>query len=240
MAVIDDITDLAQDVYFSINGAENDDTGEDLTLFQNSFIRSFNLWIREYETEAYWNVARVNDYELATIANTTDYSFDLPSAYRTPVFDQNKYLKFVLDDGTVISRFKLVSPDQRQVDDDVYRPDRAAFIEGGRNGGGKVVLSRAPRAEEVGAKIVLDVVKFFPKLTSIDGTVLDWIYSNQVATLGIAKNNTLSDVTKVTLSPSFAQKYTNELNKAMNINAASTEIDEMQRDDFSHIGGIGF
>ena len=240
MAVIDDITELAQDVYFSINGAENDDTGDDLTIFQNSFIRAFNLWVREYETEAYWNVARVLDYVLATILDTTTYSFTLPSTYRTPIFDENKYLKFVLTDGTVISRFKLVDPNQRQVDDDLLRADRATFIPAGRNGGGTVVLSRAPRAEEVGAKIVLDVAKMFPKLTRTDGAVLDWIANDQVATLGIAKNQTLSDVTKVSLSPSFTQKYTNELNKAMNANNASTEIDEMRGEDYGYIGGVGF
>lgn len=238
MAAIDDIQDLAQNTYFTINGAENDDTGTDLTTFQNSFIRAFNIWVREYETEAYWHVARVNDYVLATIADTTTYSFTLPTTYRTPIFQQNKYLKFVLSDGTVISKFKLVNPDQRQVDDDVWRKDRATFIEAGRSGGGTVVLSRAPKAEEVGAKIVLDVVKMFPKLTSADSTVLAWIYNDTVATLGIAKNMTLSDVTKVSLSPTFVQRYTNELNKALNINNASTDEDEMQRDDYSSIGGI--
>lgn len=237
MAVIDDIQDLAQDVYFSINGAENDDTGDDLTLFQNAFIRSYNLWVKEYETEAYWKVARVNDYVLSTITDTTTYSFTLPNTYRTPVFDQDKYLKFVLSDGTVISKFKLVSPDQRQVDTDIYRKDRATFLEGGRKGGGTIVLSRAPNSNEMGARIVLDVVKFFPKLTATDGTVLDWVYNDQVATLGIAKNNTLADVTKVTLSPSFTQRYTNELNKALNINNASNEVDEMETDDYSGIGG---
>lgn len=238
MAVIDDITELAQDTYYSINGAENDDTGDDLTTFQNSFIRAFNLWLREYETEAYWNVARVNDLVLATIADTVTYSFALPTTYRTPIFDENKYLKFVLSDGTVISKFKLVDPNQRQVDDDLLRKDRATFIPAGRNGGGTVVLSRAPRSEEVGAKIVLDVVKLFPKLTRTDGTVLDWIANNEVATLGVAKNQTLSDVTKVSLSPSFTQKYTNELNKAMNINNASTDVDEMRGEDYGTIGGI--
>jgi hypothetical protein len=238
MAAIDLIQDLAQNTYFTINGAENDDTGADLTTFQNNFIRAFNLWLREYETEAYWHVARVNDYVLATIANTTTYSFALPTTYRTPVFDQNKYAKLVLADGTVIAKFKLVNPDQRQVDSDYDRPDRATFIESGRGGGGNLVLSRVPRAEEVGASIVLDVVKMFPKLTSTDATVLDWIYNDTIASLGIAKNNTLSDVTKVALSPSFAQKYSNELNKALNINNATNEEDDDQRDDFSGIGGI--
>lgn len=237
MAVIEDIQDLAQDVYFSINGAENDDTGDDLTLFQNNFIRAFNLWVREYETEAYWHVARVNDFVLATIADTTTFSFVLPTIYRTPIFEQNKYLKFILADGTIISKFAMVNPDQRQVDSDIDRPDRATFMEAGRGGGGTIVLSRAPKAEEVGAQMVLDVVKLFPKLTTTDDTVLSWIYNDTVANLGIAKNMTLSDVTKIALSPSFAQKYSNELNKALNINNASNEVDDMDRDDYSYIGG---
>lgn len=237
MAAIDNITELAQDQYFTVNGSENDDTGDDLTIFQNNYIRAFNLWLREYETETYWNVARVNDYELGTIADDTTYSFDLPTDYRTPVFDQNKYLKFV-NDGTVIAKFKLVNPDQRQVDDDIERPDRATFIEAGSGGGGKIVLSRAPTEEEIGSTMVLDVVKMFPALTRTDDTVLSWIYSKQIATLGISKNVTLADVTKVSLSPSFAQKYSNELNKALNINMASNEVDVMPGEDFSNIGGI--
>lgn len=232
MAAIDDITELAQDVYFTVNGSENDDTGDDLTIFQNDFIRAFNLWLDEYETEAYWNRVRVNDYVLATIANTTDYSFDLPEDYRTPIFDENKYLKFV-NDGIVLAKFKLVDPNQRQVDDDWARPDRATFADNN-----KIVLSRAPTAEEVGASIVLDVVRRFPKLTRTDATALSYIYSKQVAVLGIAKNITLSDVTKVSLSPSFAQKYSNELNKALNTNNASNEIDDMRGEDYSNIGGI--
>lgn len=232
MAAIDEIRNLAQDTYFTINGAENDDTGEDLEIFENNFIRGFNLWIDEYETEAYWNEARVNDYSIATISNTTTFSFPLSDIYRTPVVSPDKYVKFILDDGTVISKFKLVNPNQRQVDDDYSRPDRATFV--GRN----IVLSRSPRPEEVGAKVILDVVQYFPKLTRSNADALALIYSKQIAVLGVAKNNTLSDVTKVSLSPSFAQKYDNELEKAKQANEASNEIDEMRRDDFSYIGGV--
>lgn len=240
MAAIDNITNYAQDQYFTVNGAENDDTGADLTTFQNNYIRAFNLWLDEYETEAFWNVARVNDYVLATIGDTTTYSFDLPATYRSPVFQKNKYLKFVLADGTVIAKFKLVDPNQRQDDEDIERPDRATFLPTGSvgTGGGKVILSRTPTSEEVGASIVLDVVKMFPRLTSTDDTVLSWIYSKQIATLGISKNTTLADVTKANLSPSFTQRYTNELNKALNANMASNEIDDMGGDDYSNIGGI--
>lgn len=239
MAAIDNITEYAQDQYFTVNGAENDDTGDDLTVFQNNYIRAFNLWLDEYESETAWNKARQDDYELGVINDTIDYSFELPATYRTPVFDENKYLKFV-SDGIVISKFKLVDPNQRQVDDDVYHPDRATFLPAGSIGvgGGTIILSRAPTAEEVGATMVLDVVRMFPRLTRDDDTALTWIFSKQLATLGISKNVALSDVTKVSLSPSFAQKYSNELNKALNANMASNEIDTMRGENFGYIGGI--
>ena len=97
MSAIDNITEFAQDVYFTINGAENDDTGADEEIFQNDFIRAFNLFVDEYETEAYWNKLRVDDYVLTTIANTTDYIFPLPDDYRTPVFNQYKEVKLIND-----------------------------------------------------------------------------------------------------------------------------------------------
>lgn len=231
MASIDEIRDLAQDVYFTVNGTENDDTDEDLEIFENNFIRAFNLWLDEYETEAYWNDARVNDYVLGTVNNTTTYSFPLSDIYRTPVIDENKYLKFV-NDGTTISQFKLVNPNQRVVDDSYDRPNRAAFV------GGKVVLSRNPTEAELGSQMVLDVVQYFPKLTRTNAEALALLYNKQIAVLGVAKNQSLSDLTKVSLSPSFAQKYAEELKKAIAANNASNELDEMRRDDFSYIGGV--
>lgn len=232
MAAIDNITKLAQKTYYTINGAQNDDENEDLVEFQNNFILGFNLWKDEFETEAYWNLARTDDYVLGTVSNTTTFSFELSDDYRTPVFDENKYLKFILPDGTIIARFKMVDPNQRQVDDDYERPDRATFV--GRN----IVLSRAPRAEELTAQMVLDVVQFIPDLTRTDDSALSFLPNSQLAVLGVAKNNTLSDLTKVSLSPSFAQKYSNELNKALNINNSSNEIDEMRGQNYGGIGGI--
>lgn len=229
---IDNITDLAQDVYYTVNGVVNDDTGDDLTQFQDDFIRAFNLWKDEFETEAYWAKLRVDDYTLATIADTTTYSFTLPDDYRTPVINQNKWLKVVLNDGTVISKFKMVDPNQRQVDDSWEHPDRAAFV--GRN----VVLSRAPKDTEVGATLVLDVVEYLPPLTRTDDDAIALLPNKQLAVLGVAKNTSLSNVVKIALSPSFAQKYNNELQKAIAENNLSTEIDDMQRDNYGYINGI--
>ena len=232
MAAIDNITDLAQDLYYSVNGVENDDEGEDLTQFQNDFIRGFNLWKDEFELEAYWITLRVNDYTLATIADTTTTSFALPDDYRTPVINQNRYLKFVTADDTVIAKFKMVDPNQVKVDDSWETPDRATFI--GRN----IVLSRAPKAVEVGATIVLDVMEWMPPLTRNDDSAIELLPNKQLAVLGVAKNSSLANVVKTSLSPSFTQKYNNELQKAIAQNNVSTEIDEIQRDNYSYIGGI--
>ena len=234
MAAIDEIREAAQNVYFTINDVENDDEDEDLEIFENEFIRAFNLFREEYETEDYWNNLRVNDFVLATINNTNIFSFTLPEEYRTPVIQQDKYLKFVLPDGTIIAKFKMVDPNQRVIDDDYLRKDRAAFV--GRN----IVLSRTPRESELTAKIVLDVVLKIPKLTRNDSTALDLMLSSQIYTLGVAKNKTLGNVVKGTLSSPFAQKYNNELQKLKNINNASTDVDDMQSEDYGYITGIGF
>lgn len=231
MAAIDNIRALAQKTYYSINGTVNDDTGTDLVEFEDNFIMGFNLWKDEYEAETYWNSVRTNDYVLATVGDTTTFSFELPEEYRTPVIDMDKYVKFEID-GIVVAKFKLVDPNQRIVDDELDRPNRATFV--GRN----IVLSRAPKEEELTASIVLDVVSYIPDLTRTDDTALGLIYSPNIAVLGIAKNNTLSDVTKVSLSPSFAQKYNNELNKAVAINNATNEVDAMRGENYSNIGGI--
>lgn len=227
----DNITDLAQDWWFTVNGSEKNAVGTALVKFQNQFIRGFNLWKQEYETETYWNNLRVDDYVLTTIFDTNTYSWELDEDYRTPVFDPNKELKFVLD-GTIIARFKLVNPNQLQVDDSLDNPNRATFV--GRN----IVLSRAPTEEEVGSQILLDVVSYLPDLTIKDDTALGLIYNRQIAVLGVAKNTTLPDTVKGPLSPNFTQKYKDELNKALNANMASNAIDDMRRDDYSNITGI--
>jgi hypothetical protein len=231
MAAIDNITSLAQDTYYTINGVENDDEGDDLTQFQNDFIRGFNLWKDEFELETYWIKLRVNDYTLATITNTTTTSFTLPDEYRTPVINQNRYLKFV-NDGIVLAKFKMVEPNQVRVDDSWDSPDRATFI--GRN----IVLSRAPKSTEVGSTIVLDVVEWMPNLTRNDDSAIELLPNKQLAVLGVAKNISLANVVKTSLSPSFTQKYNNELQKAIAQNNLTTEIDEMQRDNYGHITGI--
>lgn len=244
MAAIDDITALAQDVYRSINGSDNDDTGDDLTTFQNDFISDFNLWLDEYETEAYWNKLRQPDYVLATIANTTTYSFPLntgadaattPPTYRTPIFNQDKYVKVIATDGsTVLASFKLVDPSQRITDDpypDLYHPDRATFVDG------NIVLSRPPTSAELNSTLVLDVVKYHHRLSTSDAAGIPLLPSRQLAVLGVAKNMTLGDVTKVQLSASFAQKYKDELNKQIFQNNLSNEPYDIQRSDYGYITG---
>lgn len=235
MAAIDNIRELAQSWYYRVNGVENDDEDEDLETFENNFIRGFNLWLDEYETETYWNQVRIVDYELTTIQDTTTYAFDFPTELRSPVFSRNKYLKFVVD-GTVISKFALVDPNQRQNDNNIDRPNRATFTSS--DGDRKIILSRAPTDEEVGATIVLDVVKVFPKLSRTSDKAINLLANKNLAVVGVAKNTTLTDPAKANLSPTFAQQYANELAKAVATNNATIENDESDFDDYSYIGSI--
>lgn len=232
MDPIDNIRNLAQDVYISINGSENDDTNEDAEAFENNFIRSFNLWLDEYEGEAYWNKLRENDTSIATLTDPDQFSFAVPDTYRTPVFDENRYVKLVDSEGNVITKFKLVNPNQRIVDDAYTHPDRATYVDD------NIVLSRKPKAHELGLDLVLDLVKYHSRLTRNDDDGIAELPSRQLAVLGVAKNMTLGDVTKVSLNPVFTQKYTNELQKAVMGNNATNEVDEMRRTSYSYIDGI--
>lgn len=126
----------------------------------------------------------------------------------------------------------MVDPNQRVVDDAWGRPDRAAFV--GRN----VVLSRAPKATEVGATIVLDVVEFLPALTRTDDSALELLPNKQLAALGVAKTTARSNLVKANLSPSFVQEYNDELKKAIAENNLTNELNDIQREDYSYIGGI--
>lgn len=232
MAAIDDITNFAQDVNVAITGSESNVTGDDLTRFLNTSIRFFNLWLDEYETETYWNKLREDDFNLATIANTTDYIFPLDNDYRTPIFNQDKYLKFV-NDGVVISQFQLVDPNQRINDDNRYlHPDRATFV--GRN----IVLSRPPKDTEIGANIVLDVVKYHPRLTITNADGLDLLPARQLGVLGVAKNMTLSKIIKVSLTPTFTEKYNSLLGRLVNENNKTNALYDMQGSEFGYIDGI--
>ena len=126
----------------------------------------------------------------------------------------------------------MVDPNQRVVDDAWDRPDRAAFV--GRN----VVLSRAPKATEVGATIVLDVIEFLPALTRTDDSALELLPNKQLAALGVAKTTARSNLVKANLSPSFVQEYNDELKKAIAENNLTNELNDIQREDYSYIGGI--
>lgn len=233
MNPLDNITDFAQDVNLAITGSESNVTGDDLARFQRNCIRFFNLWLDEYETETYWNKLRENDFVLATIADTTTFSFELPEEYRTPVFNQDKCIKFI-NDGTVISYFELVDPNQRINDENRHlpRPDRATFV------GSNIVLSRAPKPEELGAEIVLDVVRYHPRLSTTDDEGLDLLPARQLAVLGVAKNMALAKIIKVSLSPTFTEKYSNLLARLIADNNKTNALYDMQGTDFGYIDGI--
>ncbi len=82
------------------------------------------------------------------------------------------------------------------------------------------------------------MVEFLPALTRTDDSALDLLPNKQLAALGVAKTTTRSNLVKANLSPSFVQEYNDELRKAIAENNLTNELNDIQREDYSYIGGI--
>lgn len=230
MAAIDDITALAQSIYLAQNGRHNDVDGSDLTDFQNKTIDWVNQFAEELEMEADWNYLRKNDNLIATIADTSTQSFSLPTGVRTVVVSPYRDVT-IKHDGATVATFTMVDPNQIADPTDPETHDRATVING------KLILSRAPKATEVGGEIHADTIDFMPQLTTTDATLISLVQPRQLLVLGVAKNATLPDIIQGGISPSLAQKYKDLLDKAVALNNASAEAFEVPAEDFSFIRG---
>ena len=72
-------------------------------------------------------------------------------------------------------------------------------------------------------------MEYLPPLTRNDDSAIALLPNKQLAVLGVTKNTNLSNVVKISLSPSFAQKYNNELQKAIAQNNLTNRLDDMRR-----------
>lgn len=223
---------LAQKIYLARNGEENDDTDEDLTAFIDQTINWVNQFIRELEVETDWNFSRTNNNTIATIQNTTDFSFDLPEGVRKLVFNSQRDLT-IRQDGTVVSSFKLVNPNQISDPTDTWdtRP-RATVLNN------KVILSRPPLDTEVGGIITADTIDWLPDLTHEDVTLLDIVKPQELLVLGVLKNQVLSDIVQRGLTPTFTQKYNDLLQKCIAQNNESADADNADMENFGFVRGI--
>jgi hypothetical protein len=229
---------LGQDIYLARHDQMNGVVGSDLTDFENQTISQVNQFLPELEKEADWNFSRTNDDpSLGTIPNGTTISYSLPDTIRKLVLNSQRDLT-IQQDGTIISTFKLVNPNQAfdPTDNDVR--SRATVVNR------KVVFGRSLNATEIGGTIVADTIAWMPRLSTTDVDLLDLLDDNpdirQLVVLGVLKNQILPDIVQGGLAPAFTTKYASLLKECVAENNASTEADYGNHDDFSWVGGVGF
>lgn len=229
------ILKLAQSIYLAENARYNDVESDEETEFVLETIDWVNQWLDEVELETDWNYVRRNRAEIGTIVEGQDF-IELPPEVRTLVVNQYRDL-VVVQDGAVVARFEVVSPNQltAPVSEGIVE-DRATLI------GRKVFFSRDISAEESNGTVLADVIDYIPRL-SIDpveenADALDLITPRQLMVLGVAKNATLPDIVQGGTSPSHAQKYNDLLMKAVAENERTSQVYLIDRESFSHIGGV--
>lgn len=195
-------------------------------------IRYTNMFLDELESEADWQELRENDEDLATIAGASQV-IPLPADVDRLVKNAERPLVLMTGDS-IIARFEVVDPNQITRRAGEYSEDRVAVV--GRN----LVFSRQFTDNEIGAHVHADTQHYFTRLSSspVNVDLFDEVPSYQLLVLGVAKNATLPDIVQGGLSPSFVQKYGDELQKAIAINDASSDSDTVIRDDYSSISGI--
>lgn len=228
---------LAQDIYRTRQNRYNDVDGQDLTDFIDQTIGWVNDLIPEIEKKADWNFVRTNDASVGTVSNGTTVSYSLPFTVRKLVINHQRDLT-IRQDGTVVARFRLVSPNQAYDPSDYDIRDRATVLKR------KVIFSRPLRETETGGTIVADTIAYIPQLSRDDVSLLDLFDENpdirQLFVLGVVKNQILPDIIQGGLTPSFARKFDSYLADCIRENDESSEADDQDRESFGHVAGVGW
>lgn len=231
---------FAQSVYLVTKGRYFDDiTSDDGVTFVDQTIDWTNQYIDELENELDasgqpldWKWVRVGGFTLGT-ASEGDASIDTPSGINNLLTGENRYVQ-ILQDGSVVSNWAVVAPDQITNKADRVVEDMCTLV------GTTIVFSRAFLDYEDGGTIIGDVTTPFPRLSLTNVKVLSLVKPKQLLILGVAKNVTLPDIVQGGLSPSYVQKYNDLLQNAIARNQAGSISEVAQRDNYSFIGGVGF
>lgn len=225
------LEDFVQNVYLTrFNRRLDDITDEDGVEEVAKTILWTNMFLDELESEADWNYVRTNDENLGTVASASQV-IEVDEDIRKLVTDSERPL-ILMQGDSIITRFEVVDANQitRRLGGSLA--DRVALV------AGKLVFSRTFKDYEIGASIIADTVHYIPRLAETDTEVLDLVKPYNLLVLGVAKNATLPDIVQGGLSPAFVQKYGDELQKAVALNAASSIADQVVRDDYSYIRGV--
>jgi hypothetical protein len=224
------IQQFAQDVYLTRYNREIDDIeDEDGIAEVAKTVRWLNLFLPELDKEADWNFMRNYAAEIGSAAADT-HIYPLPEGARKLAVDDNRPL-VIMQGDVVVSRWEVVDPNQITTRKTV-NDQRVTVVRK------KLIFSRPFKDYEVGGTIIADTIEPLPKLSEEDVEVLDIEEVYHLLVLGTAKNATLPDIRQGGLTPSFVQKYGDELEKAQAENAESSASDEAVYDDLGYIGGV--
>lgn len=233
------LNQFVQDVYLTrYNRFIDDITDEDGLIEVQKTVRYANMFIEEIRDETDpdgrpvdWDFLRENDEEIGTISSTSQI-FELPDEVYRLVVDAERPL-ILMFDGSIIARFEVVDANQLSRRVTGVIPDRVTVVNN------NLVFSRLFSDYEIGSTVVADTIHDIPELVATPPrvTLLDTV-PYQLLVLGVAKNATLPDIVQGGLSPSFVQKYADELKKAITKNSISSTSDEVVRDDYGSIAGI--
>lgn len=239
------ITAFAQDIYLGRHNQKNDVTGTDLTDFLDQTISWVNQLIPEIEKAkdptdklVDWNFVRTNDDpSIGSVTNGTTISYALPSGIRKLVINPHRDVT-IRQDSTIISSFKLVNPNQIYDPNDHDIRSRATVLKR------KIIFSRPLVATEVGGTITADTIAFIPQLSHTDVSLLDVLDDNpairQLFVYGVLKNQILPDIVQGGLTPSFSKRFDDFLADCISENNASSTADDVDRENFGWVTGIGF
>ena len=241
----DRITALAQDIYLARHNQQNGATGSDLLAFQDETISWVNQLIPEVEmardpaeVAVDWNFLRTsNDPTLGTVTSANTIAYPLPGTVRRLVASPHRDLT-IQQDGTVVSTFKVVNPNQILDPNDADVRDRAMVVQ--RN----IIFSRPLNQNELSGTIVADTIAYMPQLSHTDVSLLDILdaYPNirQLFVYGVLKNQILPDIVQGGLTPSFSQRFDDYLANCIAENNLSAVSDDSDYEDFGWVGGVSF
>lgn len=234
------LTAFAQSIYLTIKNRYFDEIeGEDGQNYILQVMDWTNMFLDEIEniTDANgnlvdWNWYRQMGYELGT-ANEGEASFDVDREVGFLLPGEQRYVQ-ILQDGTAVSNWAVVTPDQISNRRDRIVEDTVTQL------GSTLVFSRAFKDTENGGTVIGDVSISLPRMTKTNVRVLNIVKPKTLLVLGVAKNATLPDIVQGGLSPSYVQKYNDLLTSAIARNSASSLASIVQRDSYGGIRGVGF
>lgn len=233
------LNSFVNSVYMRVKNRPYDDlTTPDGQKYVLQIIDFANGFIDELETEVNPNGLPIDWKWLeqlgATLgtASSGSSSIVFPSTYLNLVAEESRYVQ-VLQDGSSVSNWLVVSPNDISNSKKRYTENMVCLT-----GSGILTFSRPFNDAEDTGTIVGDITTPFPRLSLTNVKSLSIIKPRELFVLGVAKNISLPDIVKGSLSPSYVQKYNDLLQNAIARNMASGAADTAEAEDYSDIGGV--